>query len=203
MPDPKIPVLILAAGVSERMGEPKLLLEFQGNTLIGRAVDLGKNINPGRAAIVLGAYFDEYASAIGGKEINIIRNTSWRDGMGTSIACGLKEIIKQWPDSVGILIMLADQPLMTTEHLNDLILNFSSSGGIITATEYPGSKRGVPAIFPARCFEELRGLTKDKGARDMLNSKEVEVKTVSNPDIVFDIDTQEDFKALRQLNRQS
>ena len=203
MPDPGISVLILAAGASRRMGKPKLLIEWQGLSLLEKALLLGQSISPDRVSIVLGSHYERYFQIIDINKVNIVRNENWTSGMGTSIACGVEAISNTWPHANGIMIMLADQPLMTAQHLNELITEFNRNPGFISATEYPNKKRGVPAVFPPEYFEELMSLNSDKGARDLLNSKAHKIVTVYHAEVILDIDTPEDLKTLQQLNRRS
>ena len=196
-----IAVLVLAAGLSERMGSPKLLLEWKDMSLLERAVRLGIDVSPDRVMVTLGAYEETYSSILSGLPVKIKTNPIWKEGMGTSIACGVKSIIETWPDTHGILIMLADQPLLNIEHLNLLLSRFD--GKAIVSTGYPQGRKGVPAIFPGDRFDKLIILKSDKGARDILNSEGNIKSVIPSQDLLLDIDTADDLERLRQLNLRS
>jgi molybdenum cofactor cytidylyltransferase len=185
----RVGVVILAAGGSSRMGAPKQLLKFRGQTLIQRAVKtaLGSVCRP--AVVVLGGNADLMEREISGG-VKIVRNGRWSEGMGSSVACGV-EAIQEETDA--IILMLCDQPLITSAIL-DRFATESDRG--LAAAEYNGTI-GVPALFGREYFRELRSLIGKEGAKKILLRNEAQVVRVSCPEAAIDIDTVDDYQRLQ------
>lgn len=192
---PRVGVVILAAGESSRMGEPKQLLEFNGKTLIQTAVDaaLGSVCRP--VVVVVGANADAVERAISGN-VKIVRNDRWAEGMGTSIARGI-EAIEGEVDAV--ILMLCDQPLITSDILNSVAAKAHHG---LAAAEYGGTI-GVPALFGREFFAELRALNGSEGAKKILLKNEAKVARIACPEATVDLDTAADFQQLRRSQRTS
>lgn len=137
-----IGVIILAAGGSTRLGSPKQLLRFDGQTLIRRAANAALESRCDRVVIVIGSRAEEVKRELKGLPVLIVENTEWQSGMSSSLRAGLSEVINY--DAV--LIMLCDQPLVTADVLDNLIETHHKTGMPIVASDY-GSSRGVPALF--------------------------------------------------------
>ncbi|NNK73783.1 MAG: nucleotidyltransferase family protein [Flavobacteriaceae bacterium] len=198
-----IAILILAAGASSRMGRPKALLNWKGKTLIERVIDLAQSVESSQVMVVLGSDKDKIQKTIRDKSISFVINDNWIMGMGKSISTGVKSIMDQRSNIKGILILLADQPYLSKEILDQLLDIFTSHPNRIAATLYGEERYGVPAIFPAEHFQDLIKLNADQGARDILNDKKIIIHGVKGGDAVFDVDTPEDFKNLDTINPQS
>ena len=164
-----IVVLILAAGSSSRMGRPKQLLKWNKITLLGHAISTAKEIKPLEIIVVLGANYNLFKSEISQEGIQILNNKNWKKGLGNSIASGVKQILKNDSNFDGILITLADQPLIDSTYLNSLIQEFEVGKSQIIASLYKNDKLGVPVLFDAIYFEELTKLNDDKGAKSLLH----------------------------------
>lgn len=203
-----IAILILAAGASSRMGRTKQLLPWNDTTLLGNAIQNAAASNAGCVVVVLGANAKLIRKRIIQKnypsnKIQIIENTEWQSGLGSSIACGTKSLLKTHPHTEGILVMLADQPLIDTTYLNAMLTafekngnNFEGSNGVATAYK---NKAGVPALFPESYFEELAALHDDFGAKEIINRPKASFLVLEPGDKIRDIDTKSDYKNL--INR--
>ncbi|MGS0747640.1 nucleotidyltransferase family protein [Halpernia sp. GG3] len=191
----KIAVLILAAGTASRMKTAKQLLPIGGKTLLGISIENAQKTNAENVFCVLGANADQIKCSITNYKVEIIENLDFQKGLGSSISCGIKNLDKHSFDAV--LIILGDQPNVTSEYLNALISNFEKSPEFIFASKY-GTKNGVPAIFPRLYFPDLLKLQGEKGAADLLNSELIIVKTIEMTPDVTDIDTPEDYKKFVQ-----
>jgi len=110
-------VLILAAGASTRMGQPKQLLPWGKTTLLNHAINEAKKISE-HVFVVLGANKELIESSLN-SQVEIIRNPNWENGMGTSITYGIS-ILDKNEEFDSVLIMLADQPLLDSTYLNNL-----------------------------------------------------------------------------------
>jgi molybdenum cofactor cytidylyltransferase len=116
-----IAILILAAGASSRMGRTKQLLPWQDTTLLGSAIRTARDSNAKSVAVVLGANAESIRGRVNvGRGVktdaDFVENTAWETGLGSSIACGTEFLIEKKIVYDGILIMLADQPLIDTEY---------------------------------------------------------------------------------------
>jgi molybdenum cofactor cytidylyltransferase len=180
----RVVAIVLAAGTSARLGRPKQLLPYRGETLIRHAA---------RTAIAAGA--DEtlvvvppgrFAEEVEGLGVQVVENWSFHLGVSTSIRAAVVAA-----GHARLLFTLCDQPLITPVHLRALI----ESKEPIVATAY-GDTVGVPVIFAPRYIPELLALDGDRGARGIINGHRDEVETVAFEGAAVDIDTEEDYGAL-------
>jgi len=188
--DFKIAVLMLAAGASRRMNGIKQILAFKDSTLLENALKTAKMSENDQVFCVLGANKEEIQQKIDFQDIEIIENTAWNDGLGKSIAVGV-EAIQNYKDYEGILLMLGDQPFISSAYLNKMIEKFIGNQSEIIATSYSG-KPGVPALFPKKIFSELIKLSGDSGAKVILQHHENIIKLEAEN--TFDVDSPEDYK---------
>ncbi|SIS74018.1 molybdenum cofactor cytidylyltransferase [Zobellia uliginosa] len=194
----RIAILILAAGSSSRMGKPKQLLPWHDTTLLGHAIRTAKASKAIRALTVLGANAKKIRTETT-EAFAFTENTAWESGMGSSIAHGAASLMASDKDIEGILIMLADQPLIKESYLNLLIDHSIRHKDKIIATTYK-HRAGVPALFPKPYFEALLKLNKDFGAKQLLQEEENQVIRLSAGQNIIDIDTSEDYERLKHKN---
>lgn len=163
-----VAAIILAAGPSSRLGQPKQLVDFGGETLLERALRLAKEAKVSPVLVVLGANFAPICASIPFGGAIPVFNDKWEQGMSTSIHAGLSEADVRAPESSGALVMTCDQPRLSSEHLRALIEVFVvQSEAKIVASAYAGI-HGIPAVFPRSVFSRLHALHGDKGARTLL-----------------------------------
>jgi molybdenum cofactor cytidylyltransferase len=193
-------VLILAAGSSSRMGRPKQLLKWKNTNLLSHAIRTAKKINPLEVFVVLGANFDLIKSEIELEGIKALNNKNWEKGLGNSIAFGVNYIIKSKSNIDGVLIILADQPLIDLEYLNLLVDRFRPGKQQIIASTHKNGRHGVPALFDNVYFEELSKLEEDKGAKSVLQKYSENVTAINGEHLVSDIDTLEEYYRLYNAN---
>ncbi|WP_289042003.1 nucleotidyltransferase family protein [uncultured Zobellia sp.] len=191
-----IAILILAAGASSRMGRPKQLLPWENTSLLEHAIRTAKASKGTEVMTVLGANARMIQSHLEEGE-RCVENPLWQSGLGSSIACGVRDLLQSGNTISGVLIMLADQPLINFKYVNSLIEASSNNQNRIIATAYK-NRAGVPALFPRSYFDELLKLDKDFGAKQLLEREEI--ITISAGDCVVDIDTAEDYEQLKQRN---
>ena len=191
----EIPVLLLAAGGSSRMGQAKQLLPWGNTTLIEhQIITLEKTGNP--LSVVLGANSNMIIPVIKNYRINIIINEGWEQGMGSSISYGIGQIIKNFPDANGVLITLLDQPLITSAYLKMMLDAFKPGDQQILVTQSDTGWRGVPVLFDKFYFKYLLKLSHDEGAKKIINRFEEKVITLKCNDLTDDIDTPQAYKLL-------
>lgn len=184
------------------MGAPKQLLPWGNSTLLGHAVETALQLPCNTLAVVLGASSEEIKETIMGDAVLVFEHTHWKDGLGTSIAWGVTQLLELTPEIDGVLILLADQPLVTSDYLNAIITQFEPGKQQIIATSYDEQKQGVPALFDAAYLNELTTLKGDKGAKEILQKHLTKVQLLSAEGQLSDIDTLEDYRALYTANHQ-
>ena len=188
-----IGAIVLAAGGSSRLGAPKQLLEFRGETLIRRAANAALESVCNRVVVVVGNHAQRMRQEVSDLPVSIVENENWQSGISSSIRAGLAQISSPG----GIVITLCDQPFMTATVLNELISTHCKTRRPIIASTY-GTIRGVPAFFAPELFNELASLTKDEGARRIIEAYPEKVATIKFPQGAIDIDTPADHARLIQ-----
>lgn len=191
----KIAVLLLAAGESKRLGQPKQLLKDKNSvTLIERII---KTVSAAQIAeniyVVTGAKHDSIENAIEKFNKIIIRNEQWREGIGASIKRGIEFIEQNDDQAQGVLIVLCDQPFISPEHLQTIYNTFHKNANSIVCTTY-GAVKGVPAIFCRKFFDALKSLEGDVGARHVIKKNLSDVVEIRFEKAAFDIDSAESFE---------
>ncbi|MEM6631421.1 MAG: nucleotidyltransferase family protein [Bacteroidota bacterium] len=191
----RVPVVILAAGASSRMGQPKQLLQYKGRTLLQHAIQTASKAELHPIVVVLGAFQEEILPTIQGYPVEICMNSEWEEGMGSSLRAGIQYIQKAHPESTSCMFMLSDQPLITPTHLEHLQETLSNLGEGIVATKYH-EITGVPMIFSAKYFPILAKAKGALGARKIVNSFPSALKRVPFEAAAQDVDTPEDYQNL-------
>ena len=189
----KTAILILAAGNSSRMGKTKQLLPYKNATLLEWAIEQAQKSVVKNVFCVLGANKEVIEKQLTSNIVEIIYNPNYKDGLSTSIVKGIEFLQEHNFDSA--LIMLADQPHVTSEYLNSLIEASKNNPSKLIASNYQGSV-GVPAIFPKNYFNDLLDLKGDKGAKNFLLQQNNNVIKVNSTQNLLDIDTPEDYQHL-------
>jgi len=192
---PNIAILILAAGASQRMGKPKQLLKWKNTTLLGHAIETAQGTQSD-VFVVLGAHFEEVNALINQYSIHILKNENWQSGLGSSIAFGVSHILKSKLNIDGILIMLADQPMISIQYLNSLINAYKVGESQIVASSYRNGNHGVPALFDKVYFHKLSKLNDDKGAKVILDKYAENVFVIDAKHLLSDIDSLQDYENL-------
>ncbi len=198
-----IAVLIMAAGQSSRMKGIKQLLPWKGTTLLLHTLNTILDIQKEKVFMVLGANsaLIQEELKLESHPVTLIKNEAWQKGLGSSIACGIDAILKQEQDIDGILICLADQPLLTSSYYKELIRVFKTNNAPIVATKYP-NKSGVPAIFSIKIARELIHLNEDYGAKHIMSKYKDSMIALDAGEQITDIDTPETYSLLyKQHNR--
>lgn len=190
-----IGVVILAAGSSSRLGRPKQLVEFQNKTLLQHIIDTVAPFKFTPSILILGAHADQIRQATDLKEVTVLNNETWPEGIASSIRLGVSESIKLNESLDSILFLLSDQPFVTAELIEELTQKHTNGDQRITACSYK-ENIGVPAIFGKTFFPQLLELTGDAGAKKMIAQNHEHVDSVDFKDGSFDVDTEEDYKEL-------
>jgi molybdenum cofactor cytidylyltransferase len=186
----KTGIILLAAGSSSRLGRAKQLIEFQGKTLIQKAIDEANKSQANCFVLVLGANAELIQTGFESSSAPFIINSDWQQGMSSSMQAGLRFLMEK-EEIDQVLLMLCDQPFVDASLLNQLITAKETSGKGIVAAAYSNTL-GVPALFDRRYFEELLQLTGSEGAKKVIFNHQAEVHVLDFPLGAVDLDTEED-----------
>ncbi len=194
-----IGAVVLAAGNSSRMGAtgPKQLLTYQGQSLVRRAIDTASMSAISPIVVVLGSNAEQVRPTIEGLGVEIVANPRWETGMGSSLRTGLERMLAVTPNIDAVVIMLCDQPLVTSEDIRGLIEAHAQTGKPLVAASYSGTL-GVPAVIGKACFDRVKALPDEAGAKALFLAGGGDVDRVEVPCAAVDIDRPEDYEKLRR-----
>lgn len=191
-----VAAIVLAAGASRRLGQPKQLVGIAGESMLERALRLAKESGAVPVFAVLGANCAPICAAVSFNDAIPVFNERWQQGISSSIQAGLRELDVRVPDSEAALILACDQPRLTADHLRALIDAYNRQATpSITASAYADTL-GIPAIFPRAVFPALHALGGDEGARSLLRLPKYPVVSVSFTGGEIDIDIPRDLDKL-------
>jgi molybdenum cofactor cytidylyltransferase len=188
-------VVLLAAGESFRLGSPKQLLVYSGGTLLQHSIEVAQSSHTGSVIVVLGANADAIKHELKNTTVNIVVNPEWKEGMASTIRCGLQTLVELNPQVDAVVLMVTDQPFVTTELLNNLMDLHIKEQHSIAASKY-GTTFGTPVLFAKRFFPELLELTGDVGAKSLVRKYMNQAAFVDFAKGDIDIDTLEDYTKL-------
>ncbi len=188
----KIGVIILAAGSSSRMGQSKQLLDIEGEPLLRRTTRVALSSKPAHSIVVLGSNNKEHNNVIKDLPVEIISNPNWQKGIGSSLKMGLHYLIQIAPQTEAAIILVCDQPLLKTDHIQKLKRKFELTRALIVASAYANTL-GVPALFEKSMFQSLSTLADDQGAKKIIQQNLSHVAAVPFPEGVVDLDTPTDY----------
>lgn len=191
-------VILLAAGSSKRLGQPKQLLTYQGKSFLQNMLSAAIDSQLSPIIVVLGANAGLISAGINEDQVKIINNPDWEEGIASSIRCGIMALEKIKPAVDAAILMVCDQPYLTSSLLNELVSSQEKTGKPIVAAEYEGV-RGTPVLFHKTFFHELLLLKGDRGAGKILQLQPDLVATVPFSLGAIDIDTMDNYKELDKI----
>ena len=189
-------IVILAAGASTRLGKPKQLLQYRGKTLLDHTMNEAINARADAVIVVLGKNADLFQEEIDKEKVLVVINTDWEEGMASSVRLGLDTLLKSKPYIDAVIFMVCDQPHISSSILNALIITQQRTTKQIVTSNY-GESIGPPALFHKKYFRELAKLKGDVGAKNIIQENMHDVATIQFPEGQIDIDTIEDYDALK------
>ena len=192
-------IIILAAGSSSRFGSVKQLLHFNNKTLLQHVIDEAIDAGAEPVIVITGANADEVEKEIKNKKVEFVFNKSWKEGMASSIAAGVKKAITLINDIEKIIITVSDQPFVSSTLFKQLYQTQEKNVQQIVACSYADTI-GTPVLFTQNYFDALMSLEGEEGAKKILKANNSDVATIDFPQGAIDIDTQKDYDDL--LNRQ-
>lgn len=190
-----IGAVILAAGESSRLGQPKQLIQFRGKSLVRRIADAANKAGCSPVTVVIGSDSEEIARELKPTSASIVENENWRNGIGTSIRAGVQSLINCTPSLDAVVLLVCDQPMVDAKVIKQLIGAYGKRGKTLVASSYSDTL-GVPALFSHSHFDELVALPDSDGAKSIILSKRERVVEFPFPQGEIDIDTIADCERL-------
>jgi molybdenum cofactor cytidylyltransferase len=192
---PRIGAVVLAAGLSSRMGLNKLLQDWRGKPLLRWTVEAALSSEARPVIVVTGHEAAKIEAALKGLDVQFAHNPNFRDGLSTSVKTGIAAL----PASAdGAAILLGDMPEIRAQLIDRMIAAFSPADGRAICIAMHGSKRGNPVLWAKEYFPEIEALTGDSGAKDLLLRHQEQLCEIeSDSGVLRDIDTPEALAALR------
>jgi len=190
--------IILAAGESRRMGQPKQLLPFGERTILERVVDTLLTAGVGEVVVVLGHLAERVRTVLGHRPVKAVVNASYRQGMLSSVKCGVRAI---GPEYDAVLIALGDQPHIEGAVVSEVMRTYRAGTAGIVIPRY-GEKKGHPIIINLQKYREaIANLPEDVGLNALMqeHADDVRLIDVATEDIIRDIDVPDDYT--RELAR--
>lgn len=188
-----IGIVLLAAGEASRYGAPKQLLVIDGEPMARRMARAALDVSPW-VTVVAGAHGEAVEHALRGVAVETAFHDRWVDGMGSSLAFGVRQLRRRHGALDAIVICLADQPAIGATHLRALVAASEAEPASIVASAYGDDVLGAPCLFPSRYFAELEALDGTDGARRLLLRHAGDVRGVPMPEARIDIDTPQDYR---------
>jgi molybdenum cofactor cytidylyltransferase len=194
----KIAAVVLAAGLSRRMGRPKMVLPWGNNTVIGTVVDALAQAGVEEIAVVVGGAREQVAQALNGIPARTVFNPDFENGeMLASLQAGLASISQ---DCEAALVALGDQPQIETRVVRNVVGRYREKHADITVPSYQ-MKRGHPWLIHKRLWPEILALHAPQTMRDFLNAhaQSIDYLVVDTGTILMDLDTPEDYQNQRSI----
>lgn len=195
---PSFSAILLAAGPSSRLGRPKQLAVFEGESLVRRAARLALGLGPERLLVVCGHEAERVEAQLEGLDLDTVRNANWSQGMGASIVCGARNLA-EGPE--GILVMVCDQWRLDAREVAGLVGRWRAQPERVFVANWKEGGAyvsGPPVMFPGHLLRVLRGLSPQRGARQVIDSNMEITEFVEIPSAACDLDRPEDLDRMRR-----
>jgi molybdenum cofactor cytidylyltransferase len=188
-------VVVLAAGGSTRLGQPKQLLTRDGETLVHRAVRLALETSPAQVLVVVGASGDSIATSVADLPCEVVGNRGWHSGLAGSLHAAGERLTTAVQS---VLVLVCDQPALERRHLDALLEGARATKAGCAATVH-GDALGVPAVVPRDWFDAMPA-TGDRGFGARLGQqRDAGIFPLHAPELGADIDRPEDLATARTL----
>jgi CTP:molybdopterin cytidylyltransferase MocA len=193
---PRIGGVVLAAGLSRRMGGNKLLADLSGKPLLRHAVEAALESRLDPVIVVTGHDAADIEKALGGLNVIFAHNARFADGLSTSLQEGIRALPG---DCEGALVLLGDMPGISAALIDRVIAGFDPAQGRAICVAAKGGKRGHPVLWGRQFFEEIESLSGDAGAQSLMARHAGQIGAIETADDApfTDIDTPEALAAYR------
>ncbi len=191
-----ISAVVLAAGRSARLGEPKQLLKAGKKTVLETVIHRFEMSGVEEVVLVLGYRADEILKKSEFGDARVVVNLDYEQGLASSLRVGIDAIN---PGASAVIVALGDQPLLSVHTIDSLLEKYSETHGLIVAP-FLERRRGNPVLFDKSLFPELRKMQGDEGAKGVIERMKDKVVKVQVEDfgVLLDIDTEEDYLRFRE-----
>jgi len=190
--------ILLAAGRSTRMGQPKLLLPWGRVQLVQHVAQTALRSALDHLIVVTGHRAEHVEAALAGLPVTPVHNAAFLDGQSTSVRAGIAALDA---NVEAAMVLLADQPLLQPSTIDALIAEYHQHQPLIVAPQYHG-QRGNPVLFDRTLFSELGALQGDQGARPVLQAhrQQMHLVDVADEGVLLDLDTPDNYQQLWSKN---
>ena len=188
----RIAAIVLAAGMSTRMGSLKQLLPWKNGTILGSTIDLYTGGMIDKTIVVVGYCAAEILNFLEGKPVEWVINEDYQTGMASSLRKGISAL---GDETDACLIGLGDTPLLNRATIASIIKAYKNYQNKIVVPFYKG-KKGHPILITKDFFPELLAVQGDIGARTVLKNhwEEVLRLDVEDAGVIIDLDTPESYQ---------
>jgi molybdenum cofactor cytidylyltransferase len=192
-----VSAVVLAAGLSTRMGRNKLLLRYKDKALVARVVDALLASKIDEVIVVLGYETEKVRAELQGKPVRLVHNPDYKEGLSTSVRIGVDAVSRK---ADAIMICLGDQPLLEPADVNRIVAAFADAKKVNKSIVVPffEGERGNPVILDASLRVAILGIVGDVGCKGVIKRYPEKVYPIEmeNDHVVRDVD---DVKAYEQL----
>jgi molybdenum cofactor cytidylyltransferase len=193
----KIAAVILAAGGSSRLGQPKQLLSLRSKTLVRVVIDAARDAGCSPVVVVIRDNDQNIHGELAHTDVIEVRNANWQRGIGSSIRSGVQALSDHAPDVEAAFLLVCDQPAVNARLIEGMMATHLATKKDIVASSYADTV-GVPALFDRSLFEELLSLGDEAGAKPIILRNRERVAQFDFPEGAIDIDTWEDWQKLNE-----
>jgi molybdenum cofactor cytidylyltransferase len=188
--------VILAAGGSTRLGQPKALLTWRGQTFIETVADTALKSGLSTIIVVTGEYDQEIRHALGNRPVFFVRNEDWKSGQASSIKAALRALPSH---TGGVIFMLVDQPQVPVRYIQALLEVHHQTLAPIIIPLVKG-QRGTPVLFDGATFTELGKIEGDSGGKQVFSKFTAHWLPWYDESMLLDVDSPEDYQRLQELS---
>ena len=187
-------IVILAAGSSTRLGQPKQLLLFEGASLIKRVTKIALEVS-GKVVVVTGFESKKVQEELLGLPLIIVENGSFQEGIASSIRAGTSALMENFKSLSGVIFLVCDQPFLSRDIVEKLMTTAHVTNKKIISSAY-GNTYGIPVLFDKSFFDRLLTLKGDMGAKKIIQENLADMGTIDFPGGSVDIDTMQDYESI-------
>ncbi len=193
----QIAAIILAAGGSSRLGQPKQLLPFRDKTLVRTIINAACEAGCSPVVVVIGSDAEKLHRELAHANVVEVQNANWQRGIGSSIRSGVQALRDHAPDVEATFLLACDQPAVNARLIEGMIAMHLATKKDIVASSYADTV-GIPALFDRSLFEDLLSLGAEAGAKSIILQNDDRVARFAFSEGVIDIDTLEDWKRFNE-----
>lgn len=191
--------LLLAAGLSRRLGRAKQLLPWQGTTLVHYTAQTALAAQPDTVVAVLGHRADDVRAQLADIPVTCVFNPAYADGQGSSVACGAHWLMTHAACDA-IVVLLCDQPFLSASHITQCVSAWQRTRPDVLVPRVNG-QRTHPVVWSAHTLPLLAQLTGESAGRTLIAAGRVvpQYEDLTDPNLLIDIDTMDDYHAAQRI----